>query len=423
MKIQIHKKIYQKWIDLSYRGITEDLTIEEAVKTRLINIMSLTLFAWSITLFLLVFFVGKKSHLLVIAISFIFQIILFFLNITKRQLLARYLIMIAFSIYIPVFWIFVDSNWRTDFIFLIIIFLTLILFTGKRQIILLIFECFACLAPKFIEPLVPDIYKMNIAPLPYITEYTYVVYAFFSGILLNFYQSEIKKYRKNLSVTIADLQKSNAYLKRVSNELEQFLHIISSGFKNQLQVIDHQVEKMNTDLETQHYLPILQSLELANFATKEMYFWVNDVLEFSNYNKNKARTTKTTNCNEIINYVTINLTQIYPNLSKRIQIENLPMLKINDVEAFIVFYNLMKIMLQSSNENSVLIVKSHQVEKNWIIRFESNYQNSDNANTSNKDLALKFNKLLVEGWNGTIKPFQAKQKNNGFELKIPADSN
>ena len=272
-------KIYKWSIQFSYLGIREDTTLQLTIKTRLLNIMYLVTTVWSFILMTNSLIKGNGEHIITILPNFIYKTICLLLNIYGKQYLAWMLLILGFSISTAWFWICIDSAWDPVFIYLTLIFLILIVFEGMQQFLLLIFTCMMYLSAPIIAPFVPEIYINPIETYPYVTEYSFVFYVILSGIILTFYQMEIRKDRQKQENTIHDLEEANEHLNIVKNDLEQFITVVSKELKIKVQTVKEENEKTNRALSKKENQSLLKPLETASDSAQHMYSLINETLE------------------------------------------------------------------------------------------------------------------------------------------------
>lgn len=283
--MNLAQKTYQLWSKFTYLGIKKDMPIELVVKIRLLNIIYLVVSSWSITIMITRLFTGNLEHLVILLGSFIFKTLCLLLNISGRHHLAWMLLILGYSTYLSWFWVFVDPEWDTCFMYFIVIFLIFIVFKGITQTLLVIYACAIYLIAPIIAPYIPEIYKDHITPFPYVTEYSFILYIILSGVIFTFYQSEIKRDRKKQGKTIDDLKNSNVNLTIAKNELEQFITIVSGELKQKTQVIQERVIHINKDLESQKIDEVATVLKITDTTAQQMYYLVNDILESSDMNQ------------------------------------------------------------------------------------------------------------------------------------------
>ena len=364
----IISKIYQFWLTLTNLGINEEMPIELVIKSRLLNIMYFITSIWGLAILTLSLVNGNLNHLIVIGGSFIYKTICFLLNVTGKHLLAWMLLILGYSTYLAWFWIFIDSAWDSGFVQLIIIFLIFIIFKGIYQIILVAYACLMYLGAPMIAPYIPEIYKSKIETLPYVTEYSFVFYIILSGVLLTFYQQEIKRNRKAQARTIDDLKNSNTHFQSIKNELEQFINVASGELQRKLEVIQRQISKMRKSLAGEKTEEVFYSLKIANASAQQMYFWVNDILEFSDLSQQSPQI-EAVNLKSLVEEIISEL-QIE---KARIEYQSLPTLQMNYQEIKVIFQHLIENSLRYNRaEMPVLKINSIVSEDRMSIIFKNN---------------------------------------------------
>lgn len=415
------KKLHTFWQKLTFLGVGDDLSIEDAIKTRLLNIV---LFIGIIILTLLSIRAAIVQEMRQFTIIFSMFFVLFgilFLNVTNRQHIARLIIIFGVTIPITGILIFIyPSPWELEFIYLMVIFVNLIFFQGRKQVIIVLFVISMFVTAHIIEPKLPMEYKLLVPLTPNLPLFLFVFFVLYSVIVLTFYQSEIKKYQDAQKETINALEESNLELKLVSEELERFIYIVSADLKNRLKRVQHYIKKVRKKATKGSYESIHQPLDNAESTARQMHFWVNDILEFSMINKSGRRSEEVIEFDALFLMIKEHLSDNIDNIEHRIIWTKIPNLRLNQLEAFIVFYNILKMSLRTIGTNVAVRVVVITTNLGLNIQFICPNNNSKNdSNTTNKH-KMKLCELIVDGWDGNLSIGQ-KEKHSVYEMSIPKD--
>ncbi len=407
----------------TFLGVTDDLSIEETIRIQLLNVV---LVMGVIILFLLwvrTILVQETGQMLVISTVFLLVIGLLLLNINGRQKLARLITLSGLSLTMTWILIFLyPSPWELEYIFLMIIFVNLILFQGKLQILIILLVTSLFVAAHFIEPILPMEYKVLIPLTPNLPVALFVFFVLYSLITLTFYQSEIKKYENAQKETIEALQASNIKLKSVSEELEQFIYIVSSDLKSRLQKVRKSIKNVRENVNHNEYGRIGKSLEQAQGTAHQMHFWVNDILEFSRTNQLGERLEEEIFFNDLFDNLKNNLSDDINDIENRITWTDIPNVRLNKLEVVIVFYNILKVAFHEPNFDVTIKTLAEIKDDNIIIKFICSLSNEKDVvlEKENIDYKIKLCELIIKGWNGRIKIKKVEQ-NKIYEVNIPSD--
>lgn len=244
---------------------------------------------------------------------------------------------------------------------------------------------------------------------------------------MTFYQSEIKRYQNVQKKTIDALQNSNVELISASEELERFIYIVSSDLKNRLQKVREQIKTVRKNVTQHQYDNINQPLDKAENTARQMHFWVSDILEFSTIHQSGKRLQEDISFDDIFFTIKNNISEEVDNFENRIVWTNIPSVRLNELEVFIVFYNIIKIVFHYTDYNVKVRTDAIVTNPNLTIQFIypnvdiKNYEeNSLDKSSIEKNEKIKLCRLIVKGWNGII---NIRQRNNNciYEIVIPND--
>lgn len=420
------KKLYTIWQKLTFMGVTDNLSVEETIKTRLLNIVLFIGVAILSLLWLRTILVQELGQFIVIsAINLLIGGVLL-LNINGRQKIARLVIIFGISLAMTAILILLyPSPWELEYIFLMIIFVNLIFFQGRLQLLIVLFITTLFIAAHIIEPILPMKYKVFIPLTPGLPVFLFIFFVLYSSITLTFYQSEIKKYQNNKQKTIGALQDNNLRLKSFSEELERIIYIISSDLKSRLQNINKSIETVRKNVNQNQYKKLDTDLNIAERNARQMHFWVNDILEFSTINQLGSRLEDEISFDDIYIYIKTNLSEDIDDFESRITWTNIPSVYLNKLEVFIVFYNILKVAFHSTNTVTHIKTSAIVIDNYLSIRFNCLTKDSNNQqdksiqkNIGNLTHKIKLCELIVKGWNGIIK-MEDIDNTKVYEINIP----
>jgi len=420
------KQIYTRWQRFTHWGVTDDLSIEEAIKTRLLNIVLFIAVTLLFTLLLRSIIVQELGQTIVISFAFLFVCIIIAFNVTSRQMIARLAIVSFIAIIMALIIIFLyPSPWELEYIFLMIIFVNYIFFKGSLQIVTTIFVVLMFVTAHVAEPRLPMEYKFLIPLTPGLPTFLFVFFVIYSFITLTYYQSEIKKYQASQKDTIAALKQGNIKLKSVSEELERFIYIVSTDLKSRLLVVRKLIQNIRSKINANNYTDLSHSLDDTLSSAKKMHFWVNDILEFGNVNQVGQRLEVDIMLNETLVTVKNNLQGYIQNVDKKIRYAELPKLHLNELEVFIVFYNLIKMAFLTHPNNAILNLSYYQNSDFLCFQFirtietkQSSHQQEIDKTYDNLNYNLQLCELIIKGWSGKIYISENEEKSN-YEIFIP----
>ena len=420
-------KIYHNWSKLTHLGVKEDMPVELVIKTRLMTIIYLVVCFWSISLMIISLFVGNLEHFFIVFGAFLFQSICAGLSIFQRQSLAWILLIVVFSTYFSVFWIFIDSQWDTGFLHLIIVFLVFIFFKGTSQLLLILYVCLTYLGAPIIDVYIPEIYKNQIETFPYVTEYSFGFYAILSAVILNFYQKNIIKNRETQSQIIQKLKKTNIHLNLYNKKLEQFINVVIGELKRKLQIIRLQNSQIQGQIKNNQTENVSNSIVLGISTAQQMYFWVNDILEFSNIHQTSSKISEV-QLEDIIDEIKMELELT---TSKRILIQQdkTPLLFANYQEIKVIFQHLIENILEHhSSINSIISIhcqkssdylifylasKEFYLEKGMQKHTFEDFKRTHDETSNDSTLGLGIVNKIIQKMNGIID----WQPSEGFRQK------
>lgn len=422
------KELHIIWQKLTFWGVTDDLSIEETIKTRLLNIVLFIGVAILSLLWIRTIIVQQVGQMLIISTVFLLIIGILLFNVNRRQKTARLIIMFGISLVITAILIFIHpSPWELEYIFLMIIFVNLIFFQGKTQILIVLFVTSLFVAAHIIEPILPMDYKVLIPLTPNLPVFLFIFFVLYSSITFTFYQTEIKKYQNAQKETIEALQHSNLILKSVSEELERFIYIVSSDLKNRLQKVRKNIELVRKEVNQYQYGNIDTPLGIAQDTAHQMHFWVNDILEFSTISKSGKRLEDEISFDELFNTIKNNLSKEIDNFEHRITWTTIPSVRLNKLEVFIVFYNILKIAFYTTNATATIKTLASIKNGNLSIQFicvdngSNHHQNKLlNKRKENLEDKIKLCQSIVKGWNGVMK-IETIDNNKIYQVNIPKD--
>ena len=364
----IFNKILEKWAQLMRLGIKEGMPIELVVKTRLLNTIYYSLTFWNVVLLIFSLFAGNPMHALAITINIIYNSTIFGLNIKGKHFAAWFLLTFGYTVYLALFWIFVDSAWNPAYMYMLIIFLALIAFRKRTQFLVVSSICLIYILLPWLGSVTPDAWKVTIETFPNFTEISFWICLTISSAFLHYYQTEIRKNRNAQRQTIDDLQNSNRHFQDIKNELEQFIQVTSGELQRKLIIIQQQVSKIKQLLTFNKAEETVAFFKIADASAQQMYFWVNDILEFSNLSQQSPQI-ETVNLKSLVEEIISEL-QIE---KARIEYQNLPTLQMNYQEIKVVFQHLIENSLRYNHaEMPILKINSTVLEDRMSIIFKNN---------------------------------------------------
>ncbi|MFK7949657.1 MAG: hypothetical protein AB8G11_18845 [Saprospiraceae bacterium] len=414
------KKLHTFWQKLTYLGVGDDLSIEDIIKTRLLNIVLFIGISIVLLLCVRAVIVQEIGQMLIIFSMFLVLVGILLLNINNRQYIARLIIIFGVSLPMTATLIFLyPSPWELEFIYLMVIFVNLIFFQGRDQVIIVLFVASLFIAAHIIEPRLPMEYKVLIPLTPNLPLFLFIFFVLYSSITLTFYQSQIKKYQSDQKETIDALQKSNVTLKTASEELERFIYIVSSDLKNRLKKVQQQIKKVRKSVNEYQYENINEPLDKAENTARQMHFWVNDILEFSTVNQSGKRLEALISFDDLFTNIKNNVSEDF-DFENRIIWTNIPDVRLNELEIFIVFHNVLKIALCTTDSKVRIVSILTNIGLNIQLICPKNGHSYHNEHFEKRHEKIKLCELIINGWNGTM---SVNNKGNMiiYEIHIPKE--
>lgn len=424
--MDIFKQIYKVWQKVVNQSIKEDLSIQEIIKTRLLNIVLMIAFALLLLLLIRAVTVQEHGQVTIIASFLVLIIVLFYLNISGHQVMARLAVVLLLTSMIALVLLFIHpSPWELEYIFLMIIFVNYIFFKGNLQIITSVIVLLIFSITYLVEPSIPMEYKIMVPLTPGLPMFLFIFFVIHSFITLTYYQFEIKKYQANQKQTILALKQGNIKLKSVSEELERFIFIVSTDLKSRLIVVRDFLKDIRANVNAKNYSKLDDSIDKAMYSAKKMHFWVNDILEFANVNQLGKRIEKEIALEETLKTVKNNLQGVIKEVEISIKHEALPTVHLNELEVFIVFYNLIKMAFFTYPENAKVTVKSYHNNEFLCIQFIRTSNTIDLGHSlmikevfDNLNYSIKLCELIIKGWEGQMYISESEKKSS-YEIFIP----
>jgi light-regulated signal transduction histidine kinase (bacteriophytochrome) len=239
-----------------------------------------------------------------------------------------------------------------------------------------------------------------------------------SGVMLVFYQSEIKKHQMQQAQIIENLQFNNRQIEMIKKEIEQYVFIITNRLKIQLESVNQTFIAINEHTESKDYTALEQRLNIGISNSKQMYFWVNKVLEKTRFIETITAQYQEVNLNEVLENVKHSLVQTHLGIN-RIHSTDLPNVFVNESDIFIVVYSLCDVFLLDSSNSTIEITSISNDEYVEVI-FQNESSNLIMNEYANSGLSLC--QILVNNWHGWMSMDVMREKGNKISILIPANS-
>ncbi|NJN76984.1 MAG: hypothetical protein HC803_00540 [Saprospiraceae bacterium] len=171
---------------------------------------------------------------------------------------------------------------------------------------------------------------------------------------------------------LTKLQYKNQEIQKISNEVERFNHIASHDLKSPLRNIVSFIGLTKLKLKRKQYEEIPEQLDFIENATEQMNSLIDDILIFSEINKNNNYDTKV-DMNDLMYEITIQLKDFLQENNGQIFFNALPSISTNSRTIKMVFQNLVKNAIQYNKSPEPTIKITYKADSQYhIFLFEDN---------------------------------------------------
>ena len=282
----------------------------------------------------------------------------------------------------------------------------------------------------------PDFF--HIEDNPYDNFVTYIVCVFWLSIIINLYQTQISRQKKEQGKLIQELQIKNASLVKTTEELEQFTYIASHDLKSPLRTIISFLDLIKRDVNRQKYDDLLSKVDFARSGAEQMNYLVTDILEYSKITSGTQRKKKMISLQSLAEKVKFNLMDVIQKKNVDLYVFPLPDFYCNETEMTVLFQNFIENGIKYNEESTPnIFVKSSIKEDKLILQFidngigiEEQYFNKiflffkrlhTNDYYKGTGLGLGLCKKIIDDMGGSVEVESTLNVGSTFTITLPVE--
>lgn len=422
-----------------YFGIEKDTPLDERIKIKGINSISLALVPALLFIVILESFnpTGNLAFVGLIGGYLAIIAVILFLNIKHQFQVSYHLILFLapFGVFAEI--VLFGNSLRADTVFMILFVAAIFLRPDKRTLIA-VYILYAILL------ITSQVYLYQHPPIieshPYaITEFMALILTFLTVILIiDNYETEKTVEQKKMEKLLAQLAEKNQELVRVNRDLEDFTFATSHDLKTPIRLLVsfsdllRRKKELKQDKETQEYL------EFINENSRHMYQLIENLLSYARV-KDQPPKKEWVDLQALIEEIVEELQRAVPSFLIEIP-QKLPRILSHHDTLRLLFHNLLENGIKYNTSETILIRIVYKYEKGRIcfeiadngIGIDSAYseyifkmfKRLHNSSTfPGTGIGLSTCKRILEGWGGQISFESRIEMGTTFILEWPVKRN
>lgn len=248
--------------------------------------------------------------------------------------------------------------------------------------------------------------------------------------------------QKKLKTTLETLQQKqvkievqNKDLEDVNKDLERFTYISSHNLKTPIRTIRSFADLIERDLKRKKHENLSEYLNFIKQGASQMQLLVTDILEYSQYNQQKAVETAEVNLNKTIDFIHTQL-QSFSHKKIKFEVPTLPIIESNETFINAIFQNLIEngvkyneaetieitISYENKQDKHLFLFKDNGIGINPIYHdriFEMFERLQTDSKYAGSGIGLGMSKKLIEKLNGRIWVDSAINQGSTFYVELP----